>query len=80
MLRSSAAREVRDRLDALRAAVAAALPEGTTDAALDTATWQVAKALYVWPVDAETDTEDVRAALDRLADLLPDAGGAPRVR
>ncbi len=79
VLRSSAAREVRDRLDALRAAVAAALPEGTTDAALDTATWQVAKALYVWPVDAETDTEDVRAALDRLADLLPDAGDAPRV-
>lgn len=79
VLRSSARREVRDRLDALRAAVAAALPEGTTDVALDTATWQAAKALYVWPVDAEPDTEDVRAALDRLTDLLVDTGDALRV-
>lgn len=71
VLRISSAR---DRLAALRAAVAAHLPDGVTDAVIDTATWRLAKTIYVWPVDAEPDTEDVRAALDRLTDLL--AGGA----
>ena len=72
VLTTSAAREVRERLSVLRSVVAAALSDGVTDAEVDTATWRVARVLFVWPIDAEAESDDVRGALDRLTDLLRD--------
>ena len=68
---------VRDSLTALRKTVANVLttggegmPAAPADAAVDDWTWRVARALFVWPLDAEPGGRDVLAAQDRLEDLL----------
>lgn len=83
VIRETARREVRDRLDALRAVVVTVLASvrgditrPLDDATADRATWRVACALHVWQVDAEPVGRDVLETCDRLADLLP-AGADP---
>lgn len=50
-----------------------------SDADLDEATWQVARAMHVWEVDAEPDGRDVVEAHSRLGDLVPEGRDAADV-
>lgn len=79
MLGRASNNDIRRRLDHLRRAVKAAMEDGTTDAEADAAAWQIARHLWVWQVDAEPDTDDIRANLDRLRELTLDATKASDV-
>lgn len=69
LVSATAGGKYRDRLGALTAAVRSELPEGASGAMVADLTWQVARALFVWPVDGEPDSSDVRAAIDQISDL-----------
>ncbi len=76
VVRGTARQEVNDRLTALRAIVTTVRGGSPSDTEIDVDAWRVARALYVWPIDAEPEGADVLATFDRLADLLP-GGGDP---
>ncbi len=84
VVRTTASAGVVQRLDQLRETVAAYLmtdepAPAPAEADVDELTWRVARALYVWTVDAEDSGASVLAARDRLSDLTQDAEGADRL-
>lgn len=71
---------LRETLRPLLSQAQESLPSvGPTDDELDASAWQLASALHIWQVNADSSGNDVLQTQDRLADLLPPSADAATV-